>query len=525
MSIELDCTDDRNFSLSNRRYDRYNTSNNSLDIVSIKKEKLPLNSSLLPKYQKKISDYINNHHNMPCVLVTGGTGAGKSAQVPRLVWWYTSQDVLYNYTIIIVMPRKVLINNAFDYLLFRTKFNGPIAYRRFSEAENEYYSFREFAKGYTPYSKIIFTVPDLYISTVSILQQEDPSRKVIALFDEIHEHIISTDIGISYSKHNSIPIILMTATPKGDRGEISKFFGYLGEIDIGENTKKYKIKVVEDLSFDEALKKIRPKKGEIGLVIVSTKMEIIKCRNNISRIFPEAICVSLYSGSDTDINAVPGKVKLIVSTPIVESGITIDNATVVYDFGKYLTIKFFTPIINNISESMMIQRMGRVGRTSNGTYVKLFKQLSPPLRQVDTSLVFQFVFTEIIYGIKQFFSGPSANRMKFGRTYIKNLGRVNWVSSINSYGMFPLLPDMLLYNRNKQINKMNDNELFLLALKINIFSYKGILNKQLDYDKDSLKFPIDKKFTTQYLLERRGQNDTKTKKSIIVVSNNLNPYN
>ncbi len=155
------------------------------------------------------------------------------------------------------------------------------------------------------------------------------------------------------------------------------------------------------------------------------------------------------------------KRKIIVSTNIAETSITIENIKIVIDSGKVKTNKFQTKTHTYslqevpISKSSATQRAGRAGRLSKGTCYRLYKREDYQLREdYQKEEIYRTDLSEVILrmadiGIRDFthfdfISKPSKHSIQTASKILKSLDAINNKNELTEIGkymiLFPLVP-------------------------------------------------------------------------------------
>lgn len=336
------------------------------------------------------------------ILITGGTGTGKTSQIPKLFWWFNmwfdglgeidfdsfffSLDVLGERSIesrstTLSLPRKVLITSNSSFALKSLGFNGiqdsPI-FCRFKDVKKTIY-----------YNSSDFITPFIF----SVNRSTNYSNVNTIIFDEIHEHDTYCDIGIAITKKKKKElgirnIVLITATITNDLSNLKEFFPELVELKMKDAT----LYPIEDINLstscsvkndfngiEKIIRKYSVEKGKSTLLFLPSMKQIEKMEDKLKSLDSFYIVFQLHrevlledSQLINKFYNYPKQHVIILSTPIAESSITINNTKVVIDSGLFFNKEFYGGNIRYVTESMLQQRKGRVGRVSKGTYVRLY---------------------------------------------------------------------------------------------------------------------------------------------------------
>lgn len=391
-------------------------------------------------------------------LLTGGTGIGKTSQVPKLFWWFNflfdgfEEDIdfenfYFNLTenikikkriTVLSLPRKILINENSMSIAKSIGFNAvqgsPINCKYKDVKDTDYFN--------PSASQFISS----FLCSVNRSTTYENVNTII--FDEIHEHDTFCDIGISIinklKKEFGIRnLILITATIIDDLPVLKKFMPNIKHIHIKGETlfpiTEYDMfekcnRNNNYLNLDKLITTHSIEKGQSSIIFFSSGAQLLSMKETLESKLSKFYKIVLLSRQTLMLN--PGIIKdnimgmpehhvIILSTPIAESSITIPNAKVVYDTGLFYCKQFFGGRTIPITQSMLEQRKGRIGRVSTGVYIKLFNEVNQKFKKIDYEFLFPYILSSFYYGLsfKDLFIQPS-NRSRFDDTlkYFKERG-------------------------------------------------------------------------------------------------------
>ena len=233
--------------------------------------------------------------------------------------------------------------------------------------------------------------------------QNDQSLKNIAMviFDEFHERSIHTDLSLALTLQvqellrDDLKILIMSATLNSSRllnllGDDTpvitskgKLYG-VENIYLSNNIKQPDPKNINELLSDTVINSLKNDTGDILVFLAGTK-EIKTLEGSLKgKIKDDIDILPLYSNLSKkaqDRALLPSnKRKVILSTNIAQTSLTIEGVRVVIDTGleklsnynysngmDHLELKF-------ISNDSAVQRAGRAGRTSSGKCYRLWHQ-------------------------------------------------------------------------------------------------------------------------------------------------------
>ncbi|WDE97790.1 ATP-dependent helicase HrpB [Lentisphaera profundi] len=310
------------------------------------------------------------------LLLSAPTGSGKSTCVPGILLDSGKIDG----KIIVIQPRRA----AAKFLAHHTAFLRSV--KLGSEVG---YSIRHDSK-VNKDSKIIFMTDGLFLQQL----KSNPQLKGIGavLFDEFHERRWQMDLAFSLcrkvqEKQSHLHIMLMSATLDVDKLQAAlqcplittEVRNFPVDIDylIPDRQKK-----IWEVAANSAKKIMQTTKGSL-LIFMPGKYEIMKTVNELQRSLKvpvHALHGQLNPQEQDRIIENTGQQKIIVSTNIAETSLTIPNITAVIDSGLVRQNAYDpqrqinTLYTKSISQSSAEQRAGRAGRTSAGQCLRLWSK-------------------------------------------------------------------------------------------------------------------------------------------------------
>ena len=350
----------------------------------------------LPVYQQrdKILEKIESNQ---VIVVESPTGSGKTTQLPLILHraGYSEGGVLG-----VTQPRRIAAVSVSEYIAQQidSPIPGTIGYKmRFDDHTNE--STR------------------IKIMTDGILLQEmkaDPSlsKYSVIMVDEAHERSLNIDFILGLLKNilderPDFKVIISSATINAE--VFSTYFNGAPVVHI--ETQMYPVQVIYDephtADSDALVEKITDivvrtvesdRRGDI-LIFLQGERNIKDCLAELeaSPVSKRLFLLPLYgrlSKEEQDRVFIPtpeGKTKVVISTNIAETSVTIDGITTVIDSGlaklNYYNPRTFTSslIEGPISKASCNQRKGRAGRTQPGTCYRLYSKKDFDNRQLFTT--------------------------------------------------------------------------------------------------------------------------------------------
>jgi len=372
----------------------------SKNYYNIKKkiDKLPSSNKKIKKQLFKLID------EEDLIILEAETGAGKSVNIPQIIlkeYLLEKNPSDNNINIVVTQPRTLNAKNIASFVakIVDVKLGEEVGYK------------------YRHYNVTSNKTMLSYVTDGTLVQEiykkHGDFNYDFVIIDEVHERTVSIDILLAlikqylYStdtlKEKKCKFIVMSATL-----DVELFYKYyknvakIGTLQIPGRAfpvKVHYLKESVDQKYDNILfnklNKILDisESGDI-LVFLESKTQINKLCYKINKEYSskKVLCLGLYRGitpeqqqlvvdKDQFKIEVHGvneeyKRKIVLSTNIAESGITIENVRFVIDTGlKYeMVYKDRTNILQRvfISKDSAEQRKGRAGRVSSGVCYRLY---------------------------------------------------------------------------------------------------------------------------------------------------------
>ena len=356
----------------------------------------------LPVYaqKQKILDCLENHQ---VVIVESPTGSGKTTQIPVILY---EAGYATNGMIGVTQPRRIAALSVSEFISKQlgTTYPGLVGYKmRFEDQTNQ--------------------DTRIKIMTDGILLQEmklDPwlSKYSVLMIDEAHERSLNIDFVLGLVKRvlkerKDFHVIVSSATMNTQ--VFSEYFDKAPIVSI--DTITYPVSVVYDpieggsttateAGCDAILNKICRTVDRVldngddgGILIFLPGEKIIKdCMYRLEHApFSRQLWVlPLYGRLQKEEqervfdNPPAGKKKVVISTNIAETSVTIQDITTVIDCGL-AKLNFYSPrtftsslIETTVSKASCNQRKGRAGRTHEGTCYRLYSRKEFESREMYT---------------------------------------------------------------------------------------------------------------------------------------------
>ncbi|XWS29571.1 hypothetical protein CRYUN_Cryun24cG0040300 [Craigia yunnanensis] len=392
------------------------------------------------------------------MVLIGETGSGKSTQ---LVQFLADSGIAANESIICTQPRKIAANSLAERVREESigcyDDNSVICYPTFSSAQQ----FDSEVIYMTDHCLLQYYMNDRNLSGISCI-----------IVDEAHERSLNTDLLLALVKdllcrRLDLRLIIMSATANAN--ELSNYFFGCGIFQVmGRNFPvdiKYVPCATEGTSGSamvasyvsdvrrmvaEVLK--TEKEGNI-LAFLTSQMEVEWACDNFEA--PNAVVLPLHGKLSYEeqfrvFQKYPGKRKVVFTTNIAETSLTIPGIKYVIDSGMVKESKFEPGTGMNvlkvcwISQSSANQRAGRAGRTEAGRCYRLYTasdfesmppNQEPEIRRVHLGVA---VLRILALGIKNvqsfdFVDAPSSKAIDMATRNLIQLGAI-----LENNGVFEL---------------------------------------------------------------------------------------
>ena len=408
-------------------------------------------------FESSIADAVSRQQ---ATIIVAETGAGKSTQVPQYL-------MRAGYTKVIVTQPRILAARNLSNRVRRewTEFsatNGTVirettvAYRTANERNDDVYT------------KLLFCTDGLQLVRELTGGGIKGRARQILVLDEVHEWNENMEVLIAWAKQRmakepDFKIVIMSATIEADR--LAQYFetgppiivpGRLHSVEkrCGSSVVEELINFIE-LDATQNILTFLPGKSEIesvrqAIIAAATRrsIEIFDLHSQISLEDQQKVFGHYPNG------------KIVLSTNIAQTSVTIDDIDVVVDSGLERRIEVQNGVeglfLAQTSKADCAQRAGRAGRTKPGEYIlapldglkcdPLEKRADYPTPEIKRKhidrLVLRLASNDLDIEALEFYHQPSHGMVKRAKATLKSLGAFDISSQLTSIGRrmehFPL---------------------------------------------------------------------------------------
>ncbi len=340
----------------------------------------------------------------PSAIISAPPGAGKSTLLPLTL---ADEEWLGGKKILLLEPRRLATKSLARRMseMTKTTLGEEVGYRiRFDQKVTEFTRIEVITEG---------------ILTRMIHSDNALENVGMVIFDEFHERNLHSEVGLALTREiqeilrPDLRILLMSATidtktlselleakvieSKGRQYPVEIHYqSEVDDFDIGSDTARQVVSIAKKTN------------GDI-LVFLPGQGEIKKAESILKQAFPEYAICPLYGqllfhiqqkAILPDLN---GRRKIVLSTDIAETSLTIEGVKVVVDSG-YAKVSKFDPksglsrlTLQRISKDSADQRSGRAGRLTNGESFRLWnKSIQSNLQEFRTPEILEADLTPMV---------------------------------------------------------------------------------------------------------------------------------
>lgn len=318
-------------------------------------------------FREEILKTINEN---PVTLIVAETGSGKTTGVPQMLLDETE------HTVVVTQPRRISARSVSAFVAQERaiEFGTEVAFRTAVDRND------------TIDTRCLFCTDGLQLVLELTNARNTTNKGIVLIIDEVHEWNLNIETLIAWCRKTmdsaQFKLVIMSATL--DSKELSAHFQSAPVITIpgkvfpvhGSPLYSKGIRQVSQKLIIEEIKGAVAKDGNI-LVFLPGKPEILAMQELLKEEKLDAMIIPLHgdllSSEQDQVFYSYKKPKIILSTNIAQTSITIPDITHVIDSGLEKRIELVNGVetlcLGIISKSDVIQRAGRAGRTAEGRYV------------------------------------------------------------------------------------------------------------------------------------------------------------
>ncbi|MCM2324143.1 MAG: ATP-dependent helicase HrpB [Oligoflexia bacterium] len=402
----------------------------------IQKPLLPIDA-LLPQALESLE-------STPCLVLQASPGTGKTTRLPPALlgarFRRPEQEIL------VLEPRRLAAKYAASRVAEEM---GETPGRTVG------YQFRFESVG-SPATRLRFLTEGMLMR--KLLGDPELRNTAAVVLDEFHERHLQGDLALGYlrelqrTKRPDLRLVVMSATL--DTEAVSTYLGNCPVLRVESRLHPVEIEHLPspparhlELTVREAVEKAFGKGGDL-LVFLPGMADIRRAADALSALAARGALVLPLHGEltreeqDRAIRPITGKQKIILSTNVAETSLTIEGITTVIDSGLHRQASYSwwsgVPALRTrpISRASAIQRAGRAGRTGPGRCLRLYTQgdfasrapfETPEIRRADLA---QSVLELKALGVADlsrfpWFEAPAAASLEAAQTLLYRLGALS----------------------------------------------------------------------------------------------------
>ena len=335
-------------------------------------------ASHLPAFS--IADTVNQRlEKKACLVITAPPGAGKSTLLPLTILQGSKQSG----KILMLEPRRLAARQIAERMsaMIDELVGKTVGYRvRFEQKVSAETKIEVLTEGIL--TRMLVNDPTLDgVSTI--------------IFDEFHERSLNSDVALALTREAQqvirpdLRIVIMSATIDATSicqalgADFIECDGRMFPVEVLHTQEEATEQNVAEAVAHTIRQAHKDQEGDI-LAFLPGEAEIRRCQDLLKDALPGTSIRPLYgmlSPKDQRLAIAPsadGERKVVLSTPIAETSLTIEGVKIVVDSGLCRTMVFDSQSglshlkTVRISKDMATQRMGRAGRLSSGVCYRLW---------------------------------------------------------------------------------------------------------------------------------------------------------
>lgn len=305
-------------------------------------------------FRDRIVQAVKDHQ---VVVITAETGAGKSTQVPQ----YLLDE---GYNLVVTQPRRLAARTVAERVAeeYGCDFGSTVGYRTAVDRVD------------SAATRCLFITDGLAL----VRELMGAGTHNVLVLDEVHEWNLNIEVLVAWAKRQveqrgNFRVVLMSATLEAER--LAQYFGGAPIISVPGRlfpveTKSPSARLIDDVAtlaqagrnvlvFQPGKREIEETITDLGQMQVAA--EILPLHGELSS-EEQKRCFKRY-----------GRTKIVVSTNVAQTSVTIDDIDSVVDSGMERRVELVDGVeglyLKPISLADATQRKGRAGRTKPGVYI------------------------------------------------------------------------------------------------------------------------------------------------------------
>lgn len=385
---------------------------------------------------------VNAVRNNPVVVITAETGAGKSTQVPQ----YLLDE---GYDLVITQPRRLAARTVAERVAeeIGEDIGGLVGYRTAVDRRD------------SPATRCLFCTDGL-----ALVRELMGQNKGVLVLDEVHEWNENMEVLVAWAKRQveagaDFKVVLMSATLEAEK--LAAFFNGAPVISVPGRLFSVEVKQPSARLIDDVATLVA--QGRNVLVFQPGKQEIEDTCAALKQMQVSAEILPLHGQLTSEEQSRCfkhyGRPKVVVSTNVAQTSVTIDDIDAVVDSGMERRIELVDGVeglyLKPISYADSTQRKGRAGRTKPGIYIDhcgASNRPDFPVAEIMRKRLDQTVLRLAIAGFDMeklaFFHQPNVSDIHNARRTLIGLGCMNADGSVTKIGkLVNRLPVSVKYAR------------------------------------------------------------------------------
>jgi HrpA-like RNA helicase len=362
-------------------------------------------------------------------IVVAETGAGKSTQVPQYL-------LEAGYDIVVTQPRRLAARTVAERVAeeFGCELGDVVGFRTAQERRD------------SQTTRCLFVTDGLAL----VRELMGAGSHSVLVLDEVHEWNLNIETLVAWAKaqvakNASFKLVLMSATLEAEA--LSRFFDGAPVINVPGRLFPVTTRTPAAKLVDDVVALVG--EGRNVLVFQPGKAEISELVDMLERMQINAEILPLHGeltgAEQKKCFAHYPRPKVVVSTNVAQTSVTIDDIDAVIDSGMERRIELVNGVeglyLRAISKADSKQRAGRAGRTKPGVYIDHCPSADRrdfPVAEIERVRLDQTVLRLAIAGFDmeglQFFHQPEVEKIHAAKESLKKLGCMDASGHVSAIG-------------------------------------------------------------------------------------------